>query len=553
MKAKFETNRNKGASKIIMALVMFFVLSVAMLLVSCSADNIKITYKTIVGVEQELTVKKGTTIGEIGDAAVVTGYTFEGWYKDPTLYVKYSDDEKLEADTELYPNYTPNKYQVVFYSNNGKDNTETKTIEFGSTFKLPANQFSYENHDFVGWSQNKNDAEGSNTIIRAENEVMLTTEGASYYAIWSGSIYDVEYNFNDALLNGAEISLGGLPASVQFGKTLTLPNFEGTVSKVGDDLGDYTFLGFKIGDVSYSPGEKITITSALIDEEKITISIQWITGDQGLASFNQNKPQNDQKAIPQISSVDLTRNADDNFELILPSCPDLNGHRFLGWKANNSGEVLAAGSTYTTTRSLTTFYAVWQAQSRTITLVDGDSAVSIISTKYGEVVQLPTSGNPTGDYAKTDRWQFLGWKKELPSQAATTNYSGETTILFTNAECNLDGSITLYANYLRKQVELEFIANGGNGAIENMLVNTAETFTVTPEVYNELSRSRQYYSLVGFSTSQNATIGSFAIDVGTEDMTLFAIWNRNKITISTTPWAKDAHRVTTVRRCQGST
>lgn len=531
MEERLGIQKNKGASRIIMTLVMFFVLMASIFLVSCSSGNITITYKTILDQERGFVVKKGSTIAELGEAEPVTGYTFEGWYKDQAFYARYGNEEKLEKDTTIYAKYLPNKYKVVFHSNNGLDETDVYTYEFNSTFKLATNTFTLDHYTFVGWSKDENDVEGSNTIEAQGKEVQLTTEGADYYAIWASNDIAIEYNFDEALLDGEAIETANLQNVVKYNTMLTLPTFSGTITKVGDDLNDYTFAGFKIGEVVYEAGRKVNVTAAIMENETITISIEWISVNEGLASFNLNKPVIDQKEISGIASIHLERDENDNFVFTLPSCENLYGHTFLGWSVGGTDEVLEAGEQYTTTRSLTTFNAVWQAQQRTITLVDGDSSTTI-ETTYGEQITLPSTGSPAGDYTRTDRWRFDGWKKELPEVAPTTNYSGQLAVV-ANASNNYlfeSSSLTLYASYYRKQVTLEFIANGGDGAIENIAVNTADTYTVTPTTYNRLSR--QYYSLVGFSTNSDAVIGSFAIEVGTEDMTLYAIWSRNQITIS---------------------
>lgn len=534
MKEELNLNTRKSGIKILMIALMLVLFSCAIFLASCSIGNLTITYTAIDGEKIELTYKKGIKIGEIDEAKYVVGYSFEGWYKDSSLYVKYSDDAVIENSTTIYPKYTANKYQVTFYSNNEKNEKDVRVYAYNSTFKLPIRiSFTNDYKDFVGWSKNKDDVAGSSTVLAPGTEVQLTTEGAAYYAIWDGIPINVTYDFSTGRLNDQEIDTTSFAARAIFGKEFTLPELLGTLRMDGDIYGDYVLKGLKINGVLYTPGQKITIGASHItkdeeDRDVIAISMEWQLTNEGTASFDLNKPDNDQKDIS-VANITVTKNDEGKFVFTLPNCANLYGHTFLGWKLNpEDEEMLAVDSTYETEHGLTTFYAVWEAQGRTITLND-NGVIEIISNKfYGDKVTLTNAHNPTGEYVDTDKWEFIGWKLEIDGQE-TRIYSGEITILFTSDECE-NGGIILYGAYKRKQVTVEFSANGGNGSIEDELVNTCETYVIPEALYSGLSR--QYYTLSGFSTDPDAVTGDYEITIGTEGVTLYAIWVRNKVTIT---------------------
>ena len=95
----------------------------SVLLFSNKGINIKYMVN---GKEETMSIKKGTKISDIAFPEAVPGYVFDGWYKDPGLTIRYSDDKVLEEDCELYPRFVPGEFRITYFSNDGKYNTNEK-------------------------------------------------------------------------------------------------------------------------------------------------------------------------------------------------------------------------------------------------------------------------------------------------------------------------------------------------------------------------------------------------------------------------------------------
>lgn len=84
---------------------------------------------------------------------VRTGYSFAGWSLEPDGAAFYSDGQavSLQNDTALYAVWAPNRYTVVFASNDGTRKTAWQEFVYGELQALRENTFVRNGGEFLGW------------------------------------------------------------------------------------------------------------------------------------------------------------------------------------------------------------------------------------------------------------------------------------------------------------------------------------------------------------------------------------------------------------------
>jgi uncharacterized repeat protein (TIGR02543 family) len=186
-------------------------------------------------------------------------------------------------------------------------------------------------------------------------------------------------------------------------------------------------------------------------------------------------------------------------------------YSFAGWKANNAGTALSAGSSYTPTSNVT-MYASWTSNTGT----------------YGAIT-LPTATR-TG-------YDFKGWST---SSSATSGSTGSYTPT---------GNVTLYAVWAKKSYTITYNNNGKgttpssqtkthgtNLTLQSFIADqTAAGYSVT---FNEnggdtrpkaltstLTYKQTYWNTASNGSGTNyASKGTYSAN---ESATLYAIWNTN--------------------------
>lgn len=153
------------------------------------------------------TLYYGTAEALDGNPFENLGYTFKCWTTQKNGKGKsYKNGAKVTnlADTDLYAQWTANKYTVVFHSNLAKDTTRKQTLTYdGKETALTANSFSWKGHAFQGWAEAGDAAEPEYT--NKEKVRNLTTEKTiDLYAVWKVNEYTVVFDPNGA--EGEEVT-----------------------------------------------------------------------------------------------------------------------------------------------------------------------------------------------------------------------------------------------------------------------------------------------------------------------------------------------------------
>ena len=139
-------------------------------------------------------------------AGVKTGYTFDGWYKEPACTNKVTTLGATDytSDITLYAQWTPNTYTVQFDANEGTGEMDNQSFTYDAEpTSLSANIFERVGYNFNGWNTAD---DGSGTSYADKEEVKnLTFEAhgvVTLYAQWTAKklinyrtlcTYNIEY------------------------------------------------------------------------------------------------------------------------------------------------------------------------------------------------------------------------------------------------------------------------------------------------------------------------------------------------------------------------
>ena len=280
-----------------------------------------------------------------------SGYTFTGWKDENGTY--YADGESVKNLTDvkgetvkLYAQWTQN-YTVIFDANGGTGSMSNLDIAYGTSVKLPANEFSKIGYIFAGWNT-KHNGSGTPNSDKANIKDLTDAGGEiTLYAQWTPITYKIEFK-----PNGGTGSMSTL--NVTYETSIKLP--ANTLQREG-----YTFVGWNTG-VNGTGSfyndcasvRNLTTTSGA----KIILYAQWEINSYKIV-FNKNH-NNAQGSMPIIEA-----NYGMTYKL-LPNTFTLSGHTFIGWntKPDGTGKFYASEETVmnlTAVKDATvTLYAQWK-------------------------------------------------------------------------------------------------------------------------------------------------------------------------------------------------
>ena len=208
---------------------------------------------------------------------------------------------------------------------------------------------------------------------------------------------------------------------------------------------DKVFAGWKVngsGDL-LQPEEKINVSS------DITLVAEWkdIPATTYTVSFNANGGSGDMEAVPgQFDTYVLPENG-----FIAPKWK-----YFIGWKVNNTGDLLQPGASIDLTADVT-LYAQWEAPKYTVSFNSngGSGEMSSVQVEAGNKLVLPAC-----TFVAPEGKQFDCWIVKNEDYAP-----GEEVEIISNTE--------VFAKWKRIPVVVEtytvsFSANGGTGEMANV-------------------------------------------------------------------------------------
>jgi uncharacterized repeat protein (TIGR02543 family) len=279
-----------------------------------------------------------------------TGYSFGGWFTDPSLNTEFSISTMPAQNLVIYAKWLVNQYTISFVTNGGSS-IQSITQDFGSTLTVPST--SKTGYTFSGWYRN-------NALTQSYNiPSTIPAENLTLYAKWTVKQYTITFITN----NGNSIPI----QTNSFGSEISLPD--------GLRMG-YSFVGWYTDSALENQ-----FTLSTMPAENITLYAKWLVNQYTLTFIS-----NGGDSIQPITQ-------DFGTSLTIPQI-NRNGYRFGGWYKNSELTDLYAVSSTMPAETLT-IYARWNIEQESSNKTDGDLFGKSIAS-YGDYFVV---GAP-GKYAK---------------------------------------------------------------------------------------------------------------------------------------------------------
>ena|GEM_PF-6706778 len=413
------------------------------------------------------------------------GYTFEGWYTQPTGGTAIGDAYTMDlSDVTFYAHWKANGYTVTFDANGGSVTTASKKVTEGQPYgTLPTP--TRTGYSFAGWQQGEwYDSQSKlhpAQIVSSDTKYTLAND-STLTAQWKKLSYTVKFD-----------SAGGssVPSqTVEYGSKVSAPK---NPAKAG-----YTFQGWY---TAKSGGSKYDFNKPVTGE--LTLHARWAANAYTL-SFDANGG----KVSPQSKSVTYGSPYGQ-----LPT-PTRKGYTFQGWyTAKNGGSKISAN---TMTSGNATVYARWAANSYKATFDPNGGTVQTAS-------KVVTQDQPYGTLPVPARvgHTFSGW---YTAKNGGTKITAST--VFTAATDQV-----LFARWTTLSYTVSFDSAGGSSV-------PSQTVEYGSRAVRPKDPSRAGYAFVGWFTRDGKTF-DFRAPVRT-DTRLVARWRMVfRDVSSSTPHADD--------------
>ncbi len=509
-------------------------------------------------------VKYASTYGTL-PTPTWAGYTFLGWYTSKTGGTKIVSTTKVSitSGVTLYARWQANTYKATFNANGGSVSTASKNVVYLAKYgTLPTP--TRTGYTFAGWYTA---ASGGSKVD--SSTLYLTASNVTLYAHWSAKTYTVKFDANGGSVSTASKTV---TYNSKYG-TMPVPNYKG-----------YAFLGWY---TSKEGGTKVTSASVAKMTSTVTLYAHWQPGSYTV-SFNANggTSETDSKSVFYLSEYG---------ELPIPS---RDGYTFVGWFTSATGgtQIYATSSVQVTDHQI--LYARWNVNTYTITfdtqsdesafegikvtfdtavgglpvpfktgyaftgwytaLENGTQIFSDTVYKTGSDIMLYATWTPVeyeiifdingGDGENISKkvffddiygelpvpsklgYEFRGWvtSKDISDSDALVYVSHDTVM-------KTPGTVTVYAYWIPKQINITFDANGGsiNDAGGNATDGTLTDRYIYDAKYNILPiATRPGYNFIAWKTESDEVITKDSIVKLAEDSVLVAVWKAKEYEIT---------------------
>ena len=328
---------------------------------------------------------------------------------------------------------------ITFNANGGEGGPAVQIKRLGVPLVLSEDMPTRRGYAFIGWAT-------ASEAIEAEYQPgdEYTAEGdATLYALWSPITYTIRFNGNG--------NTGGATASIQAtadDAEILLPN--------GFDRKYYTFTAWNTA--ADNTGEAFGETAVTLDliefaneQNEVTLYAQWEPLHYSIA-FDANGGDGEMDPMAMRYSVPRA---------LTPNVFARAGDTFDGWNTEADGKGTSFADCATVNNlaeqegDVVTLYAQWKANNYTVAF-DANSGTGTMAAQtmtYGKAAALTANA-----FTKAN-WQFVGWSED-PNAAEPTYANGQTV---SNLTTEPDGTVTLYAVWVKNSYRIVFNANGGTG------------------------------------------------------------------------------------------
>ena len=432
----------------------------------------------------------GTALTLSGTAPTRAGYTFKGWSTGGSA-VQYTADGTYSADASvtLYAVWEANTYTVTF-----QDDTTTiasATFAHGATLGVLPN-IAKEGYDFDGWYNGSARATSTTTVTGAITYTATWTQ-KSYGITWpSPTNYTLGGSETVSVNHGRDVTFTVTPSTGYTGANMVVSANGVALGATGVSGDTYTYTVKNITanqTITVSGVEKIKFPVTLSNGTGYTVSPTYqeveyggsltltVTPASGYSSVTVKNGETtltpsgttytvtDVIKQPNITiSATATPiytvtfrsegliyslvNVESETAVALPTGLTRTGYTFGGWSESDVGTT-AVSETSVTVSADKTYYAIWTAETYTVSYTDGvdNEEITVPSSQtktYNQTLTLST------DIPTRTGYTFAGWR------------SASGTVYPAGGEYTANAAVVLTAQWIINTYTVTYWRDGGN-------------------------------------------------------------------------------------------
>ncbi len=468
-----------------------------------------LTYISKTNKEETLTdtFKMGDTLTAKEPTAWV-GHHFDGWYSTSDFKegTKYDFTKPMSAgNLTLYAKWVINHNTFTFESLNPDIPVKMDDIvqDFGTEIVKPQDP-TYPGYTFDGWY----DQTGT---TKQDIPTTMPQEGMTFYAKWHANTYTVTFD-----ANGGEGDM--TPQDFTYdeaSRSLTRNSF----TKLG-----YHFVGWS---TTSDNQKKVYDDEASIqniagkekDKDNITLYAMWEANTYKVKYHGNNSTEGTD--FEEEFTYDVEKELNKN-----ESHFTKKGYHFLGWTSDKNSNTLINEKKNYTTGDAVDVYAVWEANTYTVTYDANKGKGS--SDPKGEVEKTTHKYDTLDSLSKSsytrDGYTFLGWSLEKHETSVDT--CDDCIDKAHNLTSDKDGNVTLYAVWKMEDYTITYINSLGDSP-------TTQTYTYEEEVTISDPVNIEGYTFEGWYKEETGT-GNRVSSIpkgSTDNITLYAKWKEHTYTV----------------------
>lgn len=359
-----------------------------------------------------------------------TGYTFVG-YTGTGLSSAMKSVSIVKGSTgnrSYTATWTPNKYTVIYNSNDGTGNTVSDTATYNTDYVTRANTFTRTGYTFAGWNTSASGGGTDWTAWIGKPWRWTYTNGVTLYAQWTPNNYT--YNVNYVSTSGK--SLGSTTISGTFGssKTVSPP------AKTG-----YTAPSSTVVTFDSTVAKTITFTYSPISY-KITYTLNGGTVSGNPTTYTIESP-----------AITLKN-------------PTKTGYTFRGWIGSNGTSAQTTVMIPSGSYGAKNYEALYKVNTYTVTFdANGGTGSTTKTYTYGQALGTLPSASKTG-------YIFSGW----------IDFSDGSQWVETTP---VTESVTLTALWSPITYTVRYHPNGGSGSVVSQTCTYGSYFSIKANTFTK--------------------------------------------------------------------
>ena len=394
----------------------------------------------------------GTSYNLAANGFVRSGYHFTEWNtKADGSGTSYANKQSVKnlastngAKVILYAQWVKDNYTIRFHANGGTGSMADVTVPYDTSYKLPANKFTYQGYTFDKWKTEDGTSVFGNEAAIKYSSSQLKNGVLDLYAQWKVNQYALTITGDSGVekITGSGTYNYGTTANVtyQIKPGYHIKNITGTTAD-GDPNGAWTGHTGKGGTVNDTWTVKSCNRTIVVHTEPNTYTVKYDgNGSTGGSTASSSHTYDTAKA--------LTANGYTK-----------TGYTFKGWntKADGRGTAYADKASVknltTTNGGTVMLYAQWAANEYIVTY----NANGGIGTMGTDTVSYGTGYVTRSNAFTRTGYTFKGWNEKADGTGTDwTSWIGKSwTWTYTK-------NITLYAQWTANQYQLTLNPNSGS-------------------------------------------------------------------------------------------